>query len=530
MITQKSSLRHAAQRGTLALVWVLLFVLPLSCGGAKPGSPTAPTDTTPPSQVQDVAVATADSTSITISWTAPGGDGQVGTASAYDIRYGNTDHVASWDWTDWAVLPSPPAPHAVGTTESVRITGLTKGAPYVIALRTRDAAGGWSAQSNIAEGYTSGYRTGPVVVVSSQSFPYARVTMNGGRTWANGSVQGANPKFGWLTRASATHSNMIFACAPTPGQNLLGDGASRIWMTVDYGLTWEVASDLVRSSNYDTHGGGAHSLVHSSSSPSMMFVSVTGGCDEYGNNCCGNCSGAIYSSSTVGQTWNLAGTNLPRQPFPPRQNSVLPYPALAINPGDPSKVYIGGRYFCYDDGTGTACFPSYWRSTDGGATWVTSASSGLLEVSIFTLAVQPSVPSRVFASTDHGIYRSVDAGITWTSVSSLADSLPFMFDPSDAQRVYTPKSKSADGGQSWSPMPTPLGARAQVEIDPTRHELYAVGEGGLYRSADDGATWRQMLTGNLTSIVVGWEISAAAQSRRPGGTTRHSAASRRMLR
>lgn len=53
-------------------------------------------DTVPPAAVADLAVKAAGIRSVTLAWTAPGDDGKIGTASAYDLRY--------------ATAPADPAP------------------------------------------------------------------------------------------------------------------------------------------------------------------------------------------------------------------------------------------------------------------------------------------------------------------------------------------------------------------------------------------------------------------------------------
>lgn len=71
-------------------------------------------------------------------------------------------------------------------------------------------------------------------------------------------------------------------------------------------------------------------------------------------------------------------------------------------------------------------------------------------------------------------------------ISGTTGPLSFTFDPNDPFTVYTPVAKSTDGGHIWASMPTPAGGQRQVGLDPSRHELYAVGSGGVYRSGDGG--------------------------------------------
>lgn len=486
---------------SLGVLLALLFVasLPAGCGGSKK-NPTAPVDSTPPGLVADLIVTAADSTSITLGWTAPGDNGAAGTAAAYEVRFGNTDVVSPTDWSNWSIA-SAPAPRAAGTPERLRITGLAVGTPYAFALRTRDAGGNWSGPSNTVLSHTAGYREGPVLVVGRSGSPYAKYSHTGGRTWRDATAQGQSLGFGQLTRAG-TGPNALLAVAPEYGQSLLGVGASRVWISEDYGSSWQVISDAVWHPSSDLHGGGIRSLVTTSTEPITFFASLNGICDASGNNCCGNCAGQIYRSGDVGSSWIPLGGNLPLQPLPPYQNVPLPFPALAINPGNAQQIYAGGRRFCYSFGGGIACFPSLWRSTDGGSTW-TGNSTGIGDADIHTLAVHPAEPTHVFASSSMGLRRSLNSGATWTQVSPVTDVLPFTFHPTDPLRIYTPKLRSTDGGATWLPMSPPAGVKGELGLDAGRDELYVVGSGGVYRSGDQGQTWTLILPdGNCTTLVV----------------------------
>jgi len=87
-------------------------------------------------------------TSIQVTWTAPGDDGSVGTATSYDLRYSTAAITASnfGSATRWN---STPTPAAAGTSQSVTVTGLTPITTYYFAIKTVDDAGNWSGISNI---------------------------------------------------------------------------------------------------------------------------------------------------------------------------------------------------------------------------------------------------------------------------------------------------------------------------------------------------------------------------------------------
>ncbi|UCD64952.1 MAG: fibronectin type III domain-containing protein [Candidatus Zixiibacteriota bacterium] len=104
-------------------------------------------DQTAPAVVTDLEETDSTSTSITISWTAPGDDGNNGIAAQYDVRYTYSELTES-NWESATEATGEPSPQTAGTTESWTITGLTEGTRYYIALKTADESGNWSAISN----------------------------------------------------------------------------------------------------------------------------------------------------------------------------------------------------------------------------------------------------------------------------------------------------------------------------------------------------------------------------------------------
>jgi len=107
---------------------------------------------------------TAADSSLTVMWTAPGDDGTTGTASAYDLRYRTTPVVGTDTLTWWnaaARVSGLSAPRLAGSTDSVRVRGLTPQTTYYFILRTADEVPNLSGYSNIANLTTSGDATPP---------------------------------------------------------------------------------------------------------------------------------------------------------------------------------------------------------------------------------------------------------------------------------------------------------------------------------------------------------------------------------
>src|SRR5262245_11885729 len=91
--------------------------------------------------------------------------------------------------------------------------------------------------------------------------------------------------------------------------------------------------------------------------------------------------------------------------------------ALAVDPTTPNALYAGTRDSDLDgDGAGVS------KSMDGGATWgaaSTGLPSGITSESpafaINALAIDRTTPGIVYAGTNDGVFKSMDAGGTWSA-------------------------------------------------------------------------------------------------------------------
>jgi photosystem II stability/assembly factor-like uncharacterized protein len=180
-----------------------------------------------------------------------------------------------------------------------------------------------------------------------------------------------------------------------------------------------------------------------------------------------------------------------------------------------------------------------WKTTDFGRTWMPVFDAEPTG-SIGDVAVAPSDPNIIYVasgegiqrpdlSTGDGVYRSADAGKTWTHLGLAAGQQMggLAIDPHDPNRVfvavlghpYGPNPergvyRSTDGGQHWEKVlykDENTGA-VQVTIDPMNPQivyadLWAGRQGpwengawngpncGLFKSIDGGTTWHQLTQG-----------------------------------
>ncbi|MBO9608053.1 MAG: fibronectin type III domain-containing protein [Paenibacillaceae bacterium] len=138
-------------------------------------TPGGSADTTAPAAVGNLAAGSATSSSVQLTWTAPGDDGTTGTASAYDIRY-STSAITSANWASATQASGEPAPAAAGTSQSMTVGGLTASTTYYFALKTRDEVPNESALSNVVSLATTAVPPGGGKIVLTT----AMVTNEGG--------------------------------------------------------------------------------------------------------------------------------------------------------------------------------------------------------------------------------------------------------------------------------------------------------------------------------------------------------------
>src|SRR5689334_13953950 len=208
--------------------------------------------------------------------------------------------------------------------------------------------------------------------------------------------------------------------------------------------------------------------------------------------------------------------------------------AVAGVPGDPNTYYAG------------AASGGVWKTTDGGIHWTPTFDDQPVS-SIGALAVAPSNPNIVWAGTGeafirshisigNGIYKSTDAGRTWThtGLDSTGRIARIAIDPANPDIVfvaaqghsYGPQQergifRTTDGGKTWQRVlfVDPNTGGIDVVMHPTNSQLLFAamwqlemhtwgresgGPGsGLYKSTDGGTTWTKLQGNGLPTHTIG---------------------------
>ncbi|MBI3572924.1 MAG: VCBS repeat-containing protein [Candidatus Kerfeldbacteria bacterium] len=144
---------HIGQRLALGLTALTLGILSLSLGLAFLLNPL-PESAFLVAPLQQASTTPTTATAVTLTWTAPGNDGNIGQGDHYDLRYSLSPITAATFDTATAT-GSLPSPQMAGSTESYSVSNLTPSTTYFFALKTYDQAGNVSLISNIATATTT---------------------------------------------------------------------------------------------------------------------------------------------------------------------------------------------------------------------------------------------------------------------------------------------------------------------------------------------------------------------------------------
>ena len=122
--------------------------------GVSNGPSAHTSDVTAPAAVTNLATSGPTSSTITLTWTAPGDDNNTGTATTYDIRYARSA-INSGNWASATTVTGEPTPAVAGTAQTFTVTGLSSSTTYYFAIETADEVPNWSGVSNSPSGTTS---------------------------------------------------------------------------------------------------------------------------------------------------------------------------------------------------------------------------------------------------------------------------------------------------------------------------------------------------------------------------------------
>ncbi len=200
-------------------------------------------------------------------------------------------------------------------------------------------------------------------------------------------------------------------------------------------------------------------------------------------------NGGVWKTTDYGRTW-----------FPIFDDqSTGSIGTIAVAPSNPNIIYVGSGEGLHrpDLSTGNGMY----KSEDAGKTWT---HLGLQEgQQIPKIAVDPKNPDRIFVAVlghpygpnkERGIYRSEDGGKTFTNVLYVDENTggdDVAIDPNNTDIIFATLWQSREG--------------------PWENGEWSGTNGGIYKSTDGGKTWKKLIT-NLPANMVQAHLAIAPSS------------------
>jgi photosystem II stability/assembly factor-like uncharacterized protein len=310
-------------------------------------------------------------------------------------------------------------------------------------------------------------------------------TSDGGQTW--------NPVTdGQITSASV---GAVQVCEANPDVVYIGTGETQlrgniqqgdgVYKSTDGGETWRHVG-LAATQNV------SRIRIHPQNC-NMVWVAA------FGVHSAENVERGVFKTTNGGETWRKV---LYRDE---RSGAV----DLSVDPNNPAVMYASlweawrKSWGMSSGGPGSGLF----KSTDFGETWTEiTRNTGLPQAGLvgkIGVALSPAAPHRIWAIIEHdegGVFRSDDAGATWTRVNDERRLRQRAFyytrvyaDPQDPDVMYalnTGLYRSRDGGETYQAIRVPHGDNHDLWIAPSDPDrMINANDGGANVSFNGGRTW-----------------------------------------
>ena len=247
-------------------------------------------------------------------------------------------------------------------------------------------------------------------------------------------------------------------------------------------------------------------------------------------------NGGVYKSTNAGKSWELIGGSDLCDDEDAGGNCH--YHGIVVEKEAPFKVLVGSGGDQYaKEGVGLT------GSEDNGESWRNSDDGFVRDVHVSKLVIDPNNNNVFYATTQGeteytdkvgdgaGVFKSTDRGNNWTQINNGLNSLEtnvLAVDPNDSDVLYLGTDddgiyKSINGGENWKKLiPTASFGVGDIIVDPQNsNNVYmgtvdyfrlsesrgVLGDFGVYKSTDGGATWEEFNVGLNHLGVFSLELS-----------------------
>jgi hypothetical protein len=220
-------------------------------------------------------------------------------------------------------------------------------------------------------------------------------------------------------------------------------------------------------------------------------------------------AGGLWKTTNSGTSWTCMNTDF---------LTSIGVTDIAIDPNNTNTLYIATG-----DGDASDTYSlGVLKSTDGGATWNTTGLNWTVTNNRTTsrILMHPSNSNILLAATSNGIYKTTDAGVSWTLVQS-GSFKDLEFKPNDPTVVYASGGtfmRSTNSGDSFTTitagLPTTNVNRISIAVSAANSAVVYLlasnntdyGLRGVYKSTDSGVNFTTAAT---TPNLLGWNSNGA---------------------
>jgi len=168
--------------------------------------------------------------------------------------------------------------------------------------------------------------------------------------------------------------------------------------------------------------------------------------------------------------------------------------SIAIDPLDSQTIYAGTNGGLY-------------KSINGGNNW---SLLGLSSRTIYSIAIDPTNTQIIFLGTDDDIYKTLDGGLNWNHYNLAILNryvLSIAIDLNNSQTIYAGTNgglyKSTNGGSSWSQKDLSFYIIFSIAIDPNNSQIIYAGTNlGVHKSTNGGNNWSIVLSVSLINYTL----------------------------
>jgi hypothetical protein len=356
-------------------------------------------DGTAPAPITDLAALNPDSTTVDLTWTAPGDDWDQGRAVIYDIRY-STSPINEGNWDGAIQVADEPAPQTAGNTEYFTVTGLSSSTTYYFAIKTSDEGGNIAGLSNTVSETTNPPDVTPPAAITDLFAFAGTESGSADLLWsAPGDDGSTGTAAGYDIRYSTsliTEANFA-AAAQVDGEPDPQSAGNTEWLTLT-GLDWGQLYYFAIKTSDEVPNQSALSNVPTATAANLGEVTFQNGLGGY--------SGVQDTYLWDGQADNdpygasvkmtLCGFDVGD-----RQRPLLKFDVSSIPPGTTitSAVLMlymyeehggSGDYVAYETTTAWAQASATWNLAATGQSWTTSGGDYNPAAEICRVAKNPT--------------------------------------------------------------------------------------------------------------------------------------------